>query len=208
MPNWYILIDNQPVGPYSDDTLRRQITEGNLLSHDMLWHEGMAQWTPAGSIPDLFSDTPQSPYAPADPNIAAATALVGAGFWKRLAAFLIDQILLGLSLGFFLVFIGHRVKDPFQFDPIANTLSLLIGWLYYAFMESGPRQATLGKIILGIIVTDLQGNRVTFARASGRFFGKILSTFTFLIGYLMAGFTARKQALHDMLAGCLVINRL
>jgi uncharacterized RDD family membrane protein YckC len=57
-------------------------------------------------------------------------------------------------------------------------------------------------------VVDLAGHRLSFARASGRFFGKILSSMTLLIGFLMAGFTARKQALHDMLAGCLVIRRL
>jgi uncharacterized RDD family membrane protein YckC len=75
-------------------------------------------------------------------------------------------------------------------------------------MESSAWQATLGKKILGLKVTDLSGNRITFARASGRFFGKILSGMILGIGFLMAGFTARKQALHDILAGCLVLRQL
>jgi uncharacterized RDD family membrane protein YckC len=83
-----------------------------------------------------------------------------------------------------------------------------LSWIYYASMESSTWQATLGKKILGLKVTDLAGNRITFARASGRFFGKILSGMILGIGFLMAGFTARKQALHDILAGCLVLRQL
>lgn len=87
-------------------------------------------------------------------------------------------------------------------------LALMLSWIYYASMESSSWQATLGKKILGLRVTDLAGNRITFARASGRFFGKILSGMILGIGFLMAGFTARKQALHDILAGCLVLRQL
>jgi Tfp pilus assembly major pilin PilA len=74
-------------------------------------------------------------------------------------------------------------------------------------MESSVQQATLGKMALGIRVTDGQGRRVSFGRATGRHFAKLLSGLILLIGYLMAGFTVRKQALHDMIAGCLVVNR-
>jgi uncharacterized RDD family membrane protein YckC len=79
-------------------------------------------------------------------------------------------------------------------------------WLNYAFTESSAWQGTIGKKILGLRVTDLNGNRVSFGRASVRFFGKIVSGFTLLIGYIMAGFTEKKQALHDMIAGCLVVK--
>ena len=84
----------------------------------------------------------------------------------------------------------------------------MMNWIYYAALESSSWHATLGKKILGLKVTDLTGNRITFARASGRFFGKILSGMILGIGFLMAGFTARKQALHDILAGCLVLRQL
>jgi uncharacterized RDD family membrane protein YckC len=72
-------------------------------------------------------------------------------------------------------------------------------------MESSPFQATIGKVAVGIYVADLQGQRISFGRATGRFFGKILSGAILLIGYLMAGFTEKKQALHDTMAGCLVL---
>jgi uncharacterized RDD family membrane protein YckC len=89
---------------------------------------------------------------------------------------------------------------------LSAILLIVIGqWLYYALMESSGRQATLGKLALGIVVTDLNGNKITFGRATGRYFGKILSGMIFAIGYIMAGFTERKQALHDIMAGCLVV---
>jgi uncharacterized RDD family membrane protein YckC len=72
-------------------------------------------------------------------------------------------------------------------------------------MESSSKQATLGKLALGIVVTDLNGNRISFGRATGRYFGKIVSGMIFAIGYIMAGFTEKKQALHDMIASCLVV---
>ena len=80
-------------------------------------------------------------------------------------------------------------------------------WLYHTMMESSRHQATLGKMALGIKVTDLNGARISFARANGRFFGKWISSMIMNIGYLMAAFTEKKQALHDILAGCLVISK-
>lgn len=79
-------------------------------------------------------------------------------------------------------------------------------WLYYAYLESSSRQATFGKMLLSVRVTDLEGGRISFGRATGRHFAKYVSAFTLLIGYIMAGFTEKKQALHDMLAGTLVVR--
>jgi uncharacterized RDD family membrane protein YckC len=80
-------------------------------------------------------------------------------------------------------------------------------WLYFALLESGPVQATFGKRIMGLKVTDMAGERISFGRASGRFFGKLITgMIPFGIGYMMAGFTDRKQALHDLIAGTLVIR--
>jgi uncharacterized RDD family membrane protein YckC len=87
----------------------------------------------------------------------------------------------------------------------AILLIIVALWLYYALMESSSKQATLGKLALGIVVTDLNGNRISFGRATGRYFGKIVSGMIFAIGYIMAGFTEKKQALHDMIASCLVV---
>jgi uncharacterized RDD family membrane protein YckC len=145
-----------------------------------------------------------------------------AGFWKRLVAYLLDQIIISV-IGFFIVvpvlaMVGLSLfssdfepSDEFIITLITAYFSLIIlllaaEWLYFALMES-MKGATLGKMALGIIVTDLQGNRISFGRATGRYFAKIISSLTILVGYIMAGFTQRKQALHDIIAGCLVINK-
>ena len=86
-----------------------------------------------------------------------------------------------------------------------SLISIAAYWLYYALLESSPSRATLGKMALGIVVTDLQGGRISFGRATGRHFAKYLSSLILMIGYLMAGFTRQKQALHDILAGTLVV---
>ncbi len=149
-----------------------------------------------------------------------------AGFWKRFAAFLIDAII--LSIVEFIIILpglaafGIGVAGSFLSDEpadgamllvaaigayfLAILLSFIAGWLYYALFESSARGATPGKMALGIRVTDLSGTRISFGRATGRYFGKMLSSLILMIGYLMAAFTDRKQALHDILAGCLVVN--
>ncbi|HBK66344.1 MAG TPA: hypothetical protein DD000_23340, partial [Cyanobacteria bacterium UBA11166] len=73
--------------------------------------------------------------------------------------------------------------------------------------ESSPKQATIGKQALGIVVTDLNNQPISFVTATIRHFSKILSGIILLIGYLMVLFTEKKQALHDMLAGTLVVNK-
>ena len=81
-------------------------------------------------------------------------------------------------------------------------------WLYHALLESSEWQATVGKRVLGLVVTDMAGQRVSFGRSTGRHFGKIITNLVpAFIGYLLAGFTEKKQALHDMIAGCLVLRR-
>ena len=90
---------------------------------------------------------------------------------------------------------------------LSMTINIVGQWLYFSLMESSSWQATLGKKALGLYVTDLEGNRITFARATGRYFAKLISSLTLLIGYIMAGFTEKKQALHDMIAGCLVMRK-
>ena len=129
-----------------------------------------------------------------------------AGFWRRLAAWILDGLLLSLvTLPFTLQFDGGTAAEAAR-SSAAGTISTIVGWLYFALMESSAKQATVGKMALGIIVTDLDGRRIGFGRATGRYFAKILSALTLGIGFLMAGFTERKQALHDMVASCLVLK--
>lgn len=137
-----------------------------------------------------------------------------AGFWKRAAALLLDWLFLiipmlaaGFLLGIFFVLAGAEVTEE-DARFFGNLLGILFWWLYNAGMESSRHQGSLGKMALGIMVTDMQGRPITFSRATGRHFAKILSALILLGGFIMAGFTERKQGLHDLLAGCLVVNRL
>jgi uncharacterized RDD family membrane protein YckC len=146
-----------------------------------------------------------------------------AGFWLRFIAFIIDLIIImivTMPFRFATMAMLHLPMRPRPEDVslmvasmlpilmISTAISMVINWLYFAFCESSSWQGTLGKKALGLQVTDLEGNRISFGRATGRFFGKIISGMILLIGYIMAGFTARKQALHDIMAGCLVIKKM
>ncbi len=146
-----------------------------------------------------------------------------AGFWLRVAAYIIDYFVLGSVIAALMVFIGlamglsttifYDMEDQanqvviFTLSVILGIMSLTASWLYYAVLESGSYQGTLGKMLLNLKVTDLVGERISFTRATGRFFGKFLSSFIIYIGYIMIGLTEKKQGLHDILAGCLVVRK-
>jgi uncharacterized RDD family membrane protein YckC len=138
-----------------------------------------------------------------------------AGFWRRFAAYLIDSMVITFALTNFASLLSRQLVVSITNAQTLNTylataivvMSLLLTWAYYSGMESSPLQATIGKLVVGIYVTDLQGQRISFGRATGRWFGKIISGAILLIGYLMAGFTEKKQALHDMMARCLVLMK-
>lgn len=108
----------------------------------------------------------------------------------------------------------HQIppNDPADLLPLFRFLYIIIPiaigvqWLYEALLTSSTWQATVGKRAFNLKVTDEGGNRISFERATGRFFAKFISNFTVGIGYIMAAFTARKQALHDMIAGTLVMK--
>ena len=165
---------------------------------------------------------------PARAGYAAVPCVEYAGFWLRFLALLIDNVVLGLGFVLILIplifltglgaFIGeiHPEEDMndvgifmlIGFIFLAATVSLLLTWLYHALLESSEWQATLGKKVLGLVVTDMAGQRVSFGRSTGRHFAKIITNMVpAFIGYIMAGFTEKKQALHDMIAGCLVLRR-
>lgn len=114
-----------------------------------------------------------------------------------------------LMIGLFISAAGMAVSTPgigvgIVTGIVGVAIFFCANWIYEAAMESSSKQATVGKMALGLRVTDLEGRRISFARATGRHFAKIISGMTLLIGYIMAGFTERKQALHDMIAGTLV----
>ena len=152
--------------------------------------------------------------------------MIFAGFWKRFVAAVIDSILLSIAYSAISAVFGVSTIFPVlgliaggdamlagavaSFVVIVMMLlffSLVLSWLYFAIMESSHFQATLGKMALGIVVLNSSGARISFLQASGRYFGKFLSTIILYAGFIMAAFTKRKQALHDILADTYVINK-
>ena len=149
-------------------------------------------------------------------DFAKTDTIVYAGFWLRLVAALLDAAAMLMPF-FFLSFVAivlikfgsaRTGYEPGVIFLVALPIIIIVGtWLYFAIMESSAWQATLGKKLMGLYVTDLHGQPLTLGRATGRTLTKYLSTTTAGIGYLMCGFTARKQALHDVVAKCLVLRR-
>lgn len=180
-------------------------------------------FTPPSTAPAAPEAPPPAPvaYAPA----TAARPIGYAGFWLRFVAWFIDAIILWILSTFITLplvaasglrnmVLNHPPQSPEELIAFMGmfskfiVLGIIIKWLYYALLESSAWQATIGKKTLGLEVTDLAGRRISFARATGRYFGKIISAMILFIGFIMAGFTAQKQALHDMMAGCLVMRKI
>jgi uncharacterized RDD family membrane protein YckC len=179
------------------------------------------------AAPSLSAVDPNQ-YAPV--VSASYGGLAYAGFWLRFVAFLIDGVVSGILFLILLIplFIltgagaalsritsGEDISDDvgafLAFGFVIGFFCITIGvrWLYYSLSESSSWQATLGKKMLNLTVTDMTGQPISFARASGRYFSKFISNLIPLaIGYILAGFTEKKQAIHDMIASCLVLRNV
>jgi uncharacterized RDD family membrane protein YckC len=167
---------------------------------------------------------PALAYAAAPPVAYVPPSIYG-GFWIRLLAHLIDHAILGAVaaplfvmtvLPSILRIVNQAERDQ---EPSPEMIITIVGsafvyialafvgqWLYEALLTSSSWQGTIGKKVLRLKVVDEAGNRISFGRATGRFFAKILSSMFFCIGFIMIGFTDRKRGLHDMLANTLVMK--
>lgn len=218
------------VGPFDALKIRELVASGQLKPDMEISKDGVA-WHNAGQVKGLFpppkpaeiddfsaeSPLPAAPAPVPHGNVAVPPAYVrptanvppplpsapiasgdavDAGIWWRMAAYMIDIPVVWV-LGFLLFLVPHT----------SFFLNFAAIFLYCTLMESSAWQATLGKLAMGIKVTDGSGQRINFGRAAGRFFGKILSGLILVIGFLFPLWTARKQALHDLLAKTLVVFR-
>jgi uncharacterized RDD family membrane protein YckC len=184
----------------------------------------MSTVPPPGATPISTAAPAYAPPVQTSWQAPIARPAAYAGFWLRFVAWFIDRIVLQFAGSIITLpfatsmgireFMRTHPSSPEDFIPLFENMRkffliiLVLEWLYYALLESSAWQATLGKKALGLEVTDLAGARITFGRATGRYFARYISFFTIGIGYIMAGFTAKKQALHDMIAGTLVIRKL
>jgi uncharacterized RDD family membrane protein YckC len=157
--------------------------------------------------------------------------LVYAGFWPRVAAHILDNMIVSVPFALLWIMVVASIVGFGFFTHFAQPeasgsdapsaalvgtiivlyLTLIFGrlllvWLYHALLESGPHQSTWGKRALGLKVTSIAGQRITFGHASARYFSTLITNMTMGIGYLMVAFTDRKQALHDMISGTLVVR--
>ena len=173
--------------------------------------------TRSGQIPSVAAAAPPLTWyqpPPTQPSPAYA------GFWRRFLAKIIDVVLVssissslvGLLGGLLMQLVVAGLPDADVWlvfivsFAAAWSVFVLLDWLYAALMESSSWQATLGKRALGVVVTDRGGHRISFGRATGRYFGQYLSLLTLGVGYLIQPFTAKRQALHDIVAGTLVVR--
>lgn len=155
---------------------------------------------------------------------AQAAIRVNAGFWMRFVAALIDVVALmvgGTIIGYIIaLIIGGTVRivygplDAVGYESLKTItkiicfiIGIILNWLYFTLLETSLKQATPGKMALGLIVTDLNGDIISSDKANKRYWCKYLSTMILCIGYIMAGFTQKKQALHDIMAGTLVVRK-
>ena len=221
----------QANGPVDLDTLRHWAATGALLGDDLVWADGDANSAPAGQVPALAGAFAAAAPAPAWSAAADGTpygqplsyhtpqlpAVAYAGFWRRFAAFVVDYIcayVLQLAVGGVLIVVirlalaggGTSRQDVALVAGLVHAVvGLTVVWLYYALFESSRLRATPGKLALGIVVVDAAGSRIGFGRATARYFAKFLSYLIAFVGFMMAGWTQRKQALHDLIADTLVV---
>jgi uncharacterized RDD family membrane protein YckC len=198
------------------------VEEGNQFCQ-ACGHEVGAPIIPVPTAPEV------APPVPLGFSAAAPSPQPYGSFWARFAAYTIDGLIVGvpsfIGLIAALVFFGGFTAMVHQSQPDANAVRawmfaafplfglgmlvvLVLHWLYFAGMESSARQATFGKSMMSLQVADTNGVRLSFGHATGRFVAKLVSgLIPFMIGFIMAAFTARKQALHDLIAGTLVLRK-
>lgn len=217
-------------GPITAEALARAFREGRVQRDSLVWREGMTQWEPLEShLQELPAPPPAAPVPvapPAAPPQTAAQApvatdiahVVDAGFIRRLGAFIIDNMLLGtayyavLMVG--MVVMAVAVAGATDGGAVAATGAVLMtlayavmSYFYYVGMERSKLQATVGKLALGIKVVDADGRRLGWGKASARWAGSLVSYLILYFGFFMAGWTRRKQALHDLMAGTYVVDK-
>jgi uncharacterized RDD family membrane protein YckC len=209
----YLGREGARTGPYTMEQVRALVGEGRFTPDDWAWYPGAPQWVTIRDVPGFAPPgfPPPPPVMYREPFAATAGLARYAGFWIRVGAILIDGIILFIPLTILeTLLIGEKTGDPtadLGASLAAAAMNLCVHWAYRSAFHSSEWQATIGKRAVGIQVTDLEGRRITFGHATGRYLAEFLSAITLGIGYVMAGFSSRKQSLHDKVAGTLVVYR-
>jgi len=207
----YISRDGERIGPYSLEEINRQLAAGALIPQDLGWSESSPGWKPLLSFVGVI--VPGGASSTAFPTSLATPVTFGlpeyAGFWIRGWALVIDAVIVGafaLLIPIWLKSASAESAGPLALGPILQTLLV---WIYMPALWFSPMQATAGQRICRLRVVDaMDGGRITFMRGLLRVLSMILSGLILGIGFLMAAFTERKRALHDIIAETCVVKRL
>lgn len=232
--NWYYADhQRQNQGPLPASAIVALFRKGVLEADSLVWHEGLSEWQ---ALSKHFAEigikaneadrsfllpleplpvTAPAPASTATPSNRNDADIVPAGFVRRWAAVFLDSLIvsvpvtvLAVVLAIPLVMASANPESAAEkAQGLFYLLYLLVAPAYYAGMESSAHQATFGKMALGIKVVDLRGRRLGLGQALGRWFAAALSYISLGIGFLMAAFTEKKQALHDLIAGTQVVDR-
>ena len=218
-----VRLDGMVRGPVSFEYARRQLASRAWDGQIEACPDNQDDWVPLRSVLQQgsgndagFNAAPSASAAHAGGGASRPRTLrelptaaeypnLHAGFWRRVAAYLLDMLIFAVPLVILEMLLFHV-----NLHARHGKLDLLNGvlvWLYFAAFESSSWQGTPGKHVLGLIVVDGKGLRIGIVRALLRYLGKYLSWIILCIGFMMAGWTARKQALHDLLVGTCVVQR-
>lgn len=138
--------------------------------------------------------------------VLSATGAPFAGFWIRVVAALIDGVILFIpNLVLSMIFGTHDAQGVPHISPLGNLIIIAMYFGYFTTLQGGKWQATVGKRLLGIHVMRTDGSSISHLRAFGRYAASILSAIILLIGYIMAGVTREKTALHDLICDTRVV---
>lgn len=215
---FYLDAAGRQQGPVDAGALLQLLAAGRIDRRRLVWRAGLEGWQPLAALAEELGLPPETPSAPSTPSPApppgAVPDVAQAGLIRRWAALIVDNLILTLAFYGLLFLLLLTVMSGLARGEIGGALALLMlplyyvcAGLYYALQESSRHQATLGKRAFGIKVTDGRGQRLRLGQALGRWFAAALSYLTFYIGFLMAAFTERRQALHDLVADTQVTDR-
>lgn len=234
-PEWYYAVSGQSFGPVTKPQLAALAKARYFGPEDFVYAAYLGNWVKAGSVHGLFDSVEpflggtgvvpplhvpgrQAPFGPELRDVEFA------GFWIRWLADFIDGFVVAFPLCIVIVLVtalltraGLGLDEPIplwerDFATLLVFALAYVGvpitmkWVYCALLESSKWQATLGKRAVGIIVTDIYGGRVSFARASSRYFASLVSAMILMIGYLIQPLTERRQTLHDIIARTVVLH--
>lgn len=227
---WHYVIDDTPYGPTTRAALEDMAMRKLIDPTTLIWREGWDAWQPLAGIPALADiaavSSPLPSFADALPvppqprvQISRSTSALEL-ILLRIAAAVIDQAILFIPTMFLCLPVVAKVLGPnptlaqmMQLGPADPGYWFIVlsvwfpQWVYTSLLESSAAMATIGKRICGLCVTDMQGNRLSFARASLRYWGKLASSFVLMFGYVVGLFTRGHRTMHDFIAGTAVFQR-